>query len=460
MISGIFFRRVGGRIGRNRRNVAILIGLLVSIVLASLAEAGVTPFGEFFPYGVYVIGYNPDGTVTDVRDTDSVLASMTRTCSDLAAHNMNCVWANNLSWDLLPLWLEAGAKHDIRVIPQGGGPGFLRPEMYANKEAMAKHAEPLYEKLAEAHKDDPVLLAWSVTEEAAAVEWFYEGVADLTAKMAKWDPQHPMISIDNRATSAWLNATIVKPKVLCHDVYPFFGDGLNGPYRLMGSQNLFRRNCRLFQEAAHQAGGRFWMMGQGMCEDMYVDGIKAHPLYRYPSPEEIRWQVWSAIQEGAKGFFFYIYESRAMYENGPVDRGLRDIDGSETEQFRMAAEVGSQIEFLMPLLLKLDVAKPHETAVYWDNGPVTGRTHMDRVTGRRFIIAVNNDCRDIRPINIELGYWPRYIKPDEKVFDLRSRRAFDYQTLKVTTLLPGDGTVFLVGTEDDWAEFKEEVLRK
>lgn len=170
----------------------------------------------------------------------------------------------------------------------------------------------------------------------------------------------------------------------------------------------------------------------------------------------MRWQVWTAIQEGAKGFFFYIYQNRATYANGVVDHGLRDHDASETEQFKMAGEIGGQIQFLMPLLLKLEVARPHETAVYWDNGPVSGRTHIDRTTGRRFIIAVNNDCEDIQPVNIELGYWPRYIETDEKVFDLRTRRSYGYQAFKVTTLQPGDGTVLLVGTEGEWQQFSKE----
>lgn len=207
-------------------------------------------FEQFFPYGAYVIGYNPDGTVTDMEDRQAVADSFDRTCRDLAAHNMNCLWANNLVWDLLPLWLEAGRRHGIRIIPQGGGPGFLRPEKFKNKEAMLTHAEPLYRELATRYRGHEALLAWSVTEEAGVSEWFYEGLAELTAKMAAWDSCHPMISLDNRATSAWMNATTVKPRALCNDVYVFFADGLNGPYRPTGHEDLLRRNCRLFREAA------------------------------------------------------------------------------------------------------------------------------------------------------------------------------------------------------------------
>lgn len=432
------------------------LGMLASLSVTATQGWAAERFEQFFPYGAYVIGYNPDGTVTNVKDRSAVAASFDRTCGDLAAHNMNCVWANNLAWDMLPLWLEAGRDHGIRIIAQGGGPGFLRPEKFKNKDALLEHAEPLYQDLAGRHRSDDALLAWSVTEEAGRSDWFYQGLAELTAQMAQWDPCHPMISLDNRATSAWMNATVVQPKALCNDVYVFFADGINGPYRAMGSRDLFRRNCRLFRAAARQAGSRFWMMGQGMSEEVFIDGVKSHCIYRYPTGPEMRWQVWAAIQEGAKGIFFYIYQNRAVYANGVVDHGLRDHDGCETQQFRMLAEVGGQMTFLMPLLLKLDLAQPHEAAIYWDNGPVSGRTHIDRATGRRFIIAVNNDFREIQPINIELGYWPKYLKPTEKVFDLRTRRAYDYQSFKVTTLQPGDGTVLLVGTDEDWQQFSRE----
>ena len=79
-------------------------------------------------------------------------------------------------------------------------------EKEAVKEDFARKVEPFYKGLAEKYKDEPALLAWSITEENHPVQWFYEAIRDVTLKMAEWDPKHPVITLDNRAATAWLNA--------------------------------------------------------------------------------------------------------------------------------------------------------------------------------------------------------------------------------------------------------------
>lgn len=217
------------------------------------------------------------------------------------------------------MWLEAGRKHAVRIIPQGGGPpALVRPGWFKDKEDFARRVEPFYQDMAEKYRDDPALLAWSLTEENVPVPWFLEAVADLTLQMAEWDPKHPMITMDNRAPSAWMNAQIIKPKSITRDLYVFFTDGLNGPYNAIGARSALTRECK------------------------------------------------------------------------------------------------------------------------------------------RFLIVVNHDCNKIQPIRIELGYWPRLLDKEESLFDLRSGQKRDYQTLKLATLLPGDGTVFFVGTADEWGAFAKD----
>ena len=144
-------------------------------------------------------------------------------------------------------------------------------------------------------------------------------------------------------------------------------------------------------------------------------------------------------------------------DQGNFMEGLRDRKGQETPQYRMAAEVGRQIEPLMPLLLELDVAPPHLDIVYWENTPVSAQTFVHRRTGRRFLIAVNHDCQNVQPVGIELAYFPRMLKAEEQLFDLRSRRKLEYQTIKLTTLLPGDGTIYFVGTDEEWEQFARDL---
>ena len=431
----------------------VLVAALAAIPSVPTSAAEGNPLRSFFPYGVYVGGNNPEYS-SDLGGREGLREAIDRVCKDLAAHNMNCAWPNNLIWDHLPLWLEAGNKHGVRIVPQAGGPpGFVRATWFKDKEDFARRVEPFYQDLAQKYRDDEALLAWSVTEENRAAQWFYEAIRDLTNKMATWDPAHPMISMDNKAAAGWMNAQIVKPKAFCRDLYPFFTDGLNGPYEPIGFRSLLTRECRIFQEAASVSDAVFWIMGQGMALIAYGPGSE-RMQWRYPTPEEIRWQVWTSIQEGAKGFFYFMYQGhQRVPPSGEFIEGLRDRDGQETPQFKMAARVGRQLQALAPVLLELDVAPPHRTVVYWENTPVSGQTFVHQKTGQRFLIAVNHDCVNVQRVGIELGYYPDMMAAEEKLFDLRTRTAYDYQAIKLTTLLPGDGTVYFVGTDEQWAEF-------
>ena len=413
------------------------------------------PLRAVFPYGVYVGGNNPESV--PISSDAERRAMIDRVCKDLADHHMNCAWPNNLIWDHLPLWLEAGKRHGVRIIPQGGGPpGFVRAQWFKDKADFARRVHPFYKDMAEKYRDHPALLAWCLTEENRITRWFYEAIADLTGKMAEWDPRHPMITLDNLAPTAWVNAQIVRPKALARDVYVFFADGLNGPYEPIGHRSLLTRECIQFRHAAEQIDAVYWIMGQGMRIDGYSPHGRSVPAWRMPTPAEIRWQVWASIQQGAKGFFYFFYRGPSQpSERGEFIQGLRDRHGSETPQYRMAAEVGRQLKIYAPVLQNLDVAPPHRSVIYWENSPVSGQTFVHRKTRQRFLIAVNHDCSQIRPVGIELGYFPNMLDKDEALYDLRNGRRYDYQSIKLATLPPGDGAIYFVGTETAWAAFSK-----
>lgn len=424
-----------------------LLAVTMVITAARPTFAEDNPLRAYFPYGVYVGGGRPK-------------AAIERVCQDLAAHNMNAAWLSNCPDENIPLWLEAARAHGVRVVPQGGGPPrFLRPHWFENRQQMVEQVCSAYKPLVDEHKDDPALLAWSLTEENPYLPWFHEGMGQILRQMAAWDPGHPAIVVDNRAPAAWMTAQVVKPRVLAMDSYPFWADGLNGPVSAIGTRSLWTRQCRRMRHAAESIDVPFWMMGQGMALTHAAGGGRSHEAWRYPTPAEIRWQFWTAIQEGAKGFFYFIYGSSAR-PKGENIHGLRGLDGAETPQFRMAAELGRWLKLLSPLLLELDVAPVHKQVAYWENTPVSVQTHVHRGTGQRFVIAVNSDRDAIQRIGIELGYWPGMLEKDEKLLDLRSGRICDYNTIKLATLLPGDGTVFLVGTAEACEAFSDSFYAK
>jgi len=452
-----------GNILRLRWIFAFICIVPLMVTAGGVAFAGDNPLREVFPYGVYIgSGTNPYNDPTLKNDPERTREAIERVCKDLAEHNMNTAYANNNTEWVTPYWLEAGKKYGIRIIIQGCSPPmFVTTSTFKDKTEMVKSCSDFYKKFTDKYKDDEALLAYSITEEQVYVPWFYEGLAEVVRQMERWDPRHPAILLDNRLPSLWMSAQVVKPKVLAMDVYSFWYDGLSGPIDASAVRSLWTRQCRRARYAAESIDVPFWMMGQGM-ELIQMDGEgRSLHAWRYPTPEEIRWQFWSAIQEGAKGMFYFVYHgNRTVPESGSYISGLRGPNEEETPQFRMAAEMGHWVKILSPLLLKLDVAKPHEQVEYWENTPVSAQTHVHRETGQRFMSVVNNDCRNIQRIGVELAYWPGMLKPKEKLFDLRSGREFDYNTIKWATLLPGDGTIYFIGTEEEWQGFKKNFYAK
>ena len=113
----------------NRRKiVGCLLAAVMLIIAHGPASAEDNPLGEYFPYGVYVGG----GQSKDAIE---------RVCENLAEHHMNVAWLSNCGEEHIAVWLEAGRKHGIRMVSQGGGPPrFLRPQSFESKEHMVKAA--------------------------------------------------------------------------------------------------------------------------------------------------------------------------------------------------------------------------------------------------------------------------------------------------------------------------------
>ena len=412
------------------------------------------PLLEEFPYGAYIgNSTNPYHDPTLNGDPQRTREAILRVCKDLSEHNMNAAWANNMSEAVLPYWLEAGKKHGVRIVIQFGGPPlFVRRSDYKNKDDMLGKVGPLYEKLTTRTKDSEALLAYSLTEEERPVTWLYDGLGELIQRIEQWDPKHPAIVMDNKLSSLSMNAKLAKPKAMVMDVYAFWNDGANGPATPLATRSFWTRQCRRARQAADSVGAPFWMIGQGH-EDAAGNG---QPILgsRRMTGAETRWQFWSAIQEGVKGFFYYLYCMNPKSLHGG-HYGLRYGPNEETEQYRVAAELGHSLKLLAPLLLRIDVAPYDQDVVYWENTPVSAQTHIDFETGQRFMSVVNNDIENVQRVGIEMAIYPLMVTPEERMYDLRSKRMFDYHSIKWMTLQPGEGTIFFVGTPETWEVFSK-----
>ena len=200
-------------------------------------------------------------------------------------------------------------------------------------------------------------------------------------KFVEWGAKQPAVVV-----TMWPDSPVYAEQAgfgaVCTDVYPFFSAGNpNGPNTPAGSRSWYRRHAGITAGAAQKAGRTPWIMPQCFVEiwgpwkyDERLDAVMlpgAILHWRQPSVGEARWQVWSAIGAGVRGFFWYVYlpppadqpeakpyvgpafpPALAVKEATPAHGpgGLLRPDGSATPEYLAVAEAFAAVKPLLPLL--------------------------------------------------------------------------------------------------------------
>lgn len=459
------------RIKKNKIFKLLVILLLFSISVSSFAKNN--PLEDFFFYGVYIgAPTNPLYKIKPAKTPERIKEDADFVCKDLAKHNMNAIWVANLNPESALIWLKACEENGLRIVLQFGGPPyFFKPGFFKGisddnlkSKTMVSQASKAYPELIKKVKNSPALLAYSICEESKPFPWFFKAMAQVCDMIEKNDPKHPAIVLDSKVKSMFVTAEKIKPKLIVRDCYSFFVDGANGPVTSKAINNYWRRMCSSARYAANSIDQPYWMMGQGFAMSYLNGNGKRSETFRYPTPNEMRWQCWSAIQEGCKGLAFFVYHGnkenllKKGKDSGESREGLRS-DGKSTPAFLALAKFGVDLKRLAPLLLTLKVATPDKDIDYWENTAVSAQTHVQRKTGRRFLILVNNDVKNIQRIGLELALSQHMISSEEKLFDLKSGYSYDYFSIKWATLLPGEGSIYFVGTPEEWKKFSSEYYK-
>jgi hypothetical protein len=285
-------------------------------------------------------------------------------------------------------------------------------------------------------------VAWSLTEEIGSelpqeLGPYYQLVRQL-------DPDHPPTVLHNNLQAAIVDLETNRPLVVTHDFYPFFWSPRSGPSNPRRSIPAYRGRVSSYYRACREHGASLWMMPQawGAAETAPLDP----PNYGYrvgmrtPEPGEIKLQGWVAIAEGATGLMYY-----AAVAGRPGDHQLWDADWTETANTRAAAELFDRVGRVAPLLCRLERDYAEAGFVSSSNPQVIAQSFVKRPDypgDGRYVVLASLD-----------GFGPQIsdlqINTDARVYDLVQRKEI---TGNITELAfgPGDGTVLLVGTADDY----------
>lgn len=340
------------------------------------------------PLGIYWAG---ETTFQELEDETARWARIELALDDLAAHSVNAIWLTHLSTEETARFAESAALRGISLV--------AAPNEISGNSAKIRngdHAAIISQALA-TWGDAPGPLAWGLADEPKT-----EYMAEMAAYVDSWHAFAPEEPVTTVVTWGDLQAAGEAgfDRLAC-DVYPFDPTGYSystEPWNAWLS--ISRRNVR-----AHHMP---WMMGQCFQQPtgnftadidgniIYLRG--GRPTFIMPTPEQVSWQAWSGLAEGARGVFFFWYRGPNVMPrlrlppwaiNSRSPWGMTYPDGTSTPQYEALGRAFEQIEQLQPTLARLE-ADPNGFAQLRRSTPDSRvvRTLRDVVTRRRYLLTV------------------------------------------------------------------------
>lgn len=422
--------------------VALSMGLEVPTagsVIASTPPGVVTPPQSIFPY----FAYAPSGGSRDIRVAARLRGVPARkymdvVCRDLAAHNFNVIWLNNVDYATLPRWLAAARRHGLRVIAQSSSGLYYSPTQdWSNVDP--EPAKAFFRTRIGRFRNDPTLLGHVVTEEPPVDSTVVARIGEVTAAAHEADPSHFAFAEYHWADAAVLAAQLIRPPVIVFGVGPFPADLSDDAER--------RRFYPLIMEQSFQAASSaeipLWVLTQGSHFDLLDNGKLIRRMADRPTPAQLRWEVWSALLHGAKGIGYFAYSYPYPHSSGVEEYiyGLVSRTGKRTKIYEEASRISRRLRPIKRLLLRLEAESSllDENDPYWSEGDlVRARVFRHTQNGQRYVMVANYDFRGARPARVpaELGA--------SRLTDMLSGRTWSSTNIGGLSLRAGDGVLLRI----------------
>ena len=421
-------------------------------------DEGVSGRGEF-PIGVYFVrGQKPifdEGSETDFRaDPDQARADYAREFGDLAAEGFNVavmsvdpIAFGDRYQEVLGALLDEAQKNGIKLIlPLGhvqGLLGELRDEL-----SDADLYQAAAQDYLEYFKNSPAVLGYVVFDEPVP-----EGEPGPDGQVVKpeqlgqarafIEAAHP----GAYALSSWADVNHMaalqagmQSRVLFMDVYPLaedkaigdFSDAWprgnpdDGSFAGGADQPTYYAYLDMSREAVPDVPQ--WVIVQA-----FEPIPPEHPHYwRRPEPAELRHEVMAALAHGAKGIFYFLYQSESWVH------GLRDASYRPTPLLEEAARVNAKVQKMGPTLLKItrnDAFRPEVSS-----GEGFGYTDAE---GGRYVFVLSTDVLHAVDVTVTL---PAAWSGAGSAVDVAGGESFAVRSGGLTVnVAPGDARLLRLG---------------
>jgi len=120
--------------------------------------------------------------------------------------------------------------------------------------------------------------------------------------------------------------------------------------------------------------------------------------WRQVYPKEIRLEVYLAVMQGAKGIWYFLYESEYPYL-----LGMLDVSGQPTQRLIEVIKINKEINAISSVLLNLKV-EPDQSVVSIDFGEVKLHIDTSSINRDKYLICVNTNVFSESHPTISIDY--------------------------------------------------------
>lgn len=313
------------------------------------------PQYSFFPRGVWIYAGGPFAGF----DYDQVFSTM-------HAYGFDAAILNWIPDDRFIDALEAGERRGVRVVLHPAALTAAVDEAVGYKSLDEAGIRDTIQSLVATVGNYDALLGYYIKDEPPPLYADNVGIVDRMLTLE--DPEHPGFAAFARSGYFANLMDTIDPAVCLFDYFPL------SIYTEIHPSALQDYIAGVDEAARLAAANRvpFWMIAQGcgITRDM-----------RVPTPEELRCMAFLSLAYGAKGLFYFMYQTSGMV------KGLLTVDNQPTARMEAAARLNEEIKQLEPILLDLTRIQNQASVT----GSHVVQTHVDSA-GNRYLFLVNTDC--------------------------------------------------------------------
>ena len=212
--------------------------------------------------------------------------------------------------------------------------------------------------------------------------------------------------------------------------------------------------CRRIDEFSTQP---HWYWPQVFADFPWHRSMPRYHNYAGPTPAELRLMLYLALANGTKGFVLFDYAHEQWI-------GVADQLGNLSPLGKEVAAIGQQWLAVCPLLLEAEVLYEPVIATQGATDPeheISVRAMGDPEAGPLFLVVVNESIEREQQARAQLP--EAWVSADRGVYDLyrlTAAGAAGRAEFAVAPLAPGDGRIYLLGSEAQFAAARIRILSR